>query len=281
MTKNVFLYHNHCDDGFGAAWSAWKKFGNKAEYIGVNHGDPYPKGLEGKNVYTLDFAYPPRETEEILKKAAHLAIIDHHKTAKDSIKLVSDHLYQMNRSGAVLSWQYFHPDKKVPKFLQYIEDADLWRWKLAHSREISTSLRSYDQDFKIWDKIAKDMEKVKTRKKYIEEGKVLLKSDERKVRHAVDNAVLVKFFGYKTFASNSFHFSSQIGHKLYNKLPPIGIIWSERKNKRVISLRSNGTVDVSELAKKFPGGGGHKNSAGFELKLDQKLPWEVISDKLV
>ena len=29
----VIIYHTDCRDGFGAAWAAWKKFGDSATYI--------------------------------------------------------------------------------------------------------------------------------------------------------------------------------------------------------------------------------------------------------
>ena len=37
-------------------------------------------------------------------------------------------------------------------------------------------------------------------------------------------------------------------------------------NDRVYSLRLIGDFDVSEVARKFEGGGGHRNAAGFTLK---------------
>ncbi len=40
-----------------------------------------------------------------------------------------------------------------------------------------------------------------------------------------------------------------------------------------ISLRSEGKVDVSEIAKKFPGGGGHAGAAGFAVR---EWPFERI-----
>ena len=55
--KNVLLYHANCPDGFGSAYSFWKKFGDDMEYIPVKHGQPPPEGLSGKNVYIADFAY--------------------------------------------------------------------------------------------------------------------------------------------------------------------------------------------------------------------------------
>src|SRR3989344_1169898 len=39
MNKKIaVLYHKGCTDGFGAAWAAWKKFGARAEYLGVERG---------------------------------------------------------------------------------------------------------------------------------------------------------------------------------------------------------------------------------------------------
>jgi nanoRNase/pAp phosphatase (c-di-AMP/oligoRNAs hydrolase) len=41
------------------------------------------------------------------------------------------------------------------------------------------------------------------------------------------------------------------------------------KNKWVVSLYTTKDIDVSEIAKKY-GGGGHKQAAGFTC---DKLPW--------
>ena len=141
MTKNVILYHKGCSDGFGAAWSAWKKFGNKAEYIAVKYDYNPPENLTGKNVYILDFCYPMRETRNMLEIAESLTIIDHHFSRRKVIESVPNHIYSENHSGAVLAWQYFHPGKSLPKMLKYIEDIDLWHRKLPHTDELCVSLR--------------------------------------------------------------------------------------------------------------------------------------------
>ena len=55
ISKNiVVVYHGDCTDGFSAAWAAWKKFGNKAEYLGIDPGELLPTGLEDKEIYMLD-----------------------------------------------------------------------------------------------------------------------------------------------------------------------------------------------------------------------------------
>jgi len=281
MSKTVILYHNHCEDGFGAAWAAWKKFGSKAKYVGVQYSEPIPNGLEGKDVYLLDFCYLPDAIKKLLKIVNKLVVIDHHVSNRKAIKLVPESVFdsKFKHSGAFLAWKYFCPKTKIPRLIKLIEEADLWKWKSAYSLEIGASLRSYDKDFKLWNKIAKDLENNKRRKKYIDEGKAILRSDQEKIEHAVAQAELVKFCGYKTMASNSLHLASAIGAAIYSQLPPIAIIWSKRKDMTIVSLRSNGKVDVSKLAKKF-GGGGHKTAAAFRLKSNQKLPWKVISDNI-
>ena len=54
----VVLYHHDCTDGFSAAWVAWKKFGNTADYIGINPGTAPIGGLKNKEIYMVDLIYP-------------------------------------------------------------------------------------------------------------------------------------------------------------------------------------------------------------------------------
>ena len=50
------IYHADCTDGFGAAYSAWKLLGNRAEYYPCKHGTT-PPDVKGKNVVILDFSF--------------------------------------------------------------------------------------------------------------------------------------------------------------------------------------------------------------------------------
>ena len=277
MKKNIFLYHKNCDDGFGAAWAAWKKFGKHGIYIAsAPHEDP-PAGLSGKNVYLMDLCYSADAIKKLLKITKSLTVIDHHFSSQKIVELVPNRIFNgdSTHSGSVLSWKYFHPNKKVPLLLLVVEDVDLWKWVISHSHELSASLRTYKRDFSTWSRLARGWENFSTRKKYTEEGSAIRKEQRTQVKYAVDDAFLVNFYGHKTYVSNSSMFVSEIGSELVKKLPPLGIIWSQRKDKIVVSLRSNGKVDVSKLAKKF-GGGGHKASAAFRLELNQKLPWKII-----
>ncbi len=202
--------------------------------------------------------------------------IDHHISNEAAVKMTHKYSYAKNNSGSVLAWKYFHSYKPVPKMLLYIEDMDLWRFKVARTKEIFAFLDLYDFNFKLLEKLAEQIQNPKTRQVAIAIGKTVLSYENKLVDRMVrQNAELVEFEGYKTLAVNSPNFSSQIGHELSKILPPIAIIWSERKGKVIVSLRSDGSVDVSQLASKY-GGGGHKAASGFSFPAGKKFPWKLL-----
>ena len=44
--KPLIIYHRSCADGFGAAYSAWLRFGDEAEYLPMQYGE-WEKLFEG------------------------------------------------------------------------------------------------------------------------------------------------------------------------------------------------------------------------------------------
>ena len=58
----LVIYHGrNCPDGFAAALAAWLFYGDRAEYLGLDHGevstlDDLP-ALQGRVVTILDFAF--------------------------------------------------------------------------------------------------------------------------------------------------------------------------------------------------------------------------------
>lgn len=53
MNKPLILYHGpSCGDGFCAAWIAWLKFGDQAEYVPIQYGQE-PPDVTGREVYIL------------------------------------------------------------------------------------------------------------------------------------------------------------------------------------------------------------------------------------
>ncbi|MEK7481835.1 MAG: DHHA1 domain-containing protein [Patescibacteria group bacterium] len=275
MKNIIILYHKDCFDGFGGAWAAYKKFGKNADYFGVEHQTQPPKELKNKEIYLIDFCYQKKEMmEKLLKENRKVVIIDHHISQKEAVKISSEYVYDLKHSGSVLAWKYFHPKKPIPKLLRHIEDIDLWKFKLAGTKELIMALDTRDFNFSVWDKAAKDFENSKKRKKYFEIGKILMKYRQKLIDKLVSRADKAKIHDYFALAVNSPIFQSEIGNALVEKGASVGIIWSQRNGKKYFSLRSNGKVDVSKIAGKF-NGGGHKAAAGFSIDIKKPLPWKT------
>ena len=146
-TQTCVIHHHDCSDGCGAAsWVAYRKLGQEGvEYVPCAHGDPPPEMEPGSRVYILDFAFPGEVMLDLMEGRDAL-LIDHHRTADQEIgDLPGCHLV-MDRSGAVLAWQWFHPGSAIPELLLYMEDWDLWQWKLPRSREVSAALDCHPKD---------------------------------------------------------------------------------------------------------------------------------------
>lgn len=278
MNKKIIILRHNDLDGFSAAYAAWKKFGDEAEYVPVGY-ETKPADISNREVYILDFCYEKKDIDELARNGNKITIIDHHKSKEAIIKSVHDHLYDISRSGAVLSWNYFHPNKPVPKILQYVQDYDLWQFKLLFAEEITARLEMSELDFNVWDKMAADFETEKGLEKYIEEGKAALKYKNYLIREISGNAENAVFEGYSALVVNSAELKSEIGNFLVkNNKADVGIIWHFQNGSISVSLRSSeerDDIDVSVLAEKY-GGGGHKQAAGFGFDVKLPTPWQII-----
>lgn len=272
MKSIVILYHADCSDGLGAAWAAWKKFGARASYIPVANQSPLPKGLMGKEIYTVDYAFPKEITKRLIKNNKRVTAIDHHLSNKSAVALTYKPLYALGHSGAMLTWKYFHHEKRAPIYIYYIEDADLWKLKMSHAKEFVATRPIHPKDIKSVDAFVKKFEKAAFRKKFFANGKLLLEYQLALLYDILKNKELVKFHGKRAFAVNSPVFTDELSAIMYKK-EPMAIVWHEKRNSKKISLRSDGSVDVSKIASKY-GGGGHKRAAAFKLLKKAKLPWK-------
>ena len=255
------IYHASCNDGFGAAYAAWKLLGSRAEYHACKHGT-IPPDVKGKVVVILDFSFDNATTKRMIEEAEALIVIDHHKSAMVELHDISNTLFDMSRSGAMLSWDFFHPGKEPPKFIQYIEDRDLWKWELPYSKEFSAAFDMVLHEFEEYSKFEDDS----VFDDAVKRGSFILAYSKTVVRKVSDGAQPRKFQEKDVLVVNSPHWMSEIGARLAPDCD-FAVIWywdhADRMTK--VSLRSfHDTIDVSELAKKF-GGGGHKKAAGFSL----------------
>jgi hypothetical protein len=274
--KIVVIYHGDCPDGFGGAWAAWKKFGAKAAYLSAKNRDALPCPLENKQVYLIDYTYKPELVKKLVEDNVSVTIIDHHITAKPALALVGDFLYAIDHSGSVLAWHYFHPGKKVPMLLRYVEDRDIWNWKVAHAREMLMLIDLVPFNFVAWSRMAHELADPHLRAMNIKKGVLLLLHYRSLYGKLLSHAELVKFAGKKVYAVNCpFYFSDDLGHTLALKTHSFAVLWSESGGMIRVGLRSVEAVDVSVIAKKY-GGGGHKHASGFTFPVGKRTPWKLL-----
>jgi uncharacterized protein len=256
---NVVLYHAKCSDGMGAAYAAWKLLGNRAEYIPCAHGNP-PPDVVGKNVAILDFSFPNAVTKQMIEDANSLLIIDHHKSAVVELHDISETIFDMNNSGATMAWNYFHPDKTVPKFIQYITDRDLWRFELPYSKEFSRAFDMVPFEFEEFEKFEDDS----VFDDAVKRGSYILAYTKTVVKTLMEKASKRKLRGHDVLVINSQHLMSELGAAMAMKAD-LAVIWfyDHHSNRTKVSLRGqHAIVDASEIARSF-GGGGHPNASGF------------------
>ena len=276
MKKILVLYHKNCPDGFGGAWAAWKKFGNKAEYIAVDPDTLPEKFPKRKEIYSVDISYPASVQKKLRAENKSLVVLDHHISRKIDTETFPENTFDNDHSGAVLSWKYFHPNKKIPKFLEYIEDGDLWRFKFPEGGRVVSYALMRPYDFRVWTEIVSDVENGKKRKEYIKNGSLIHAYEKRAIDGLIKRVGMVLFEGMKVYAVNSSYkiLASELGHQLTKKTGLMGIVWYEENGELKVSLRADGKIDVSKIAQKY-GGGGHKNAAGFVIK-NGKKPWKIL-----
>ncbi len=264
MSVPLVIYHADCVDGFTAAWAAWRRLRDGAEYLPAQHGNAPPE-VSGRDVVLLDFAYPRAVTLALAEQAHSLLVLDHHKTALEELGDLPFVKLDMEQSGAGLAWRHFHPDEPVPPLVLAVEDGDLWRHALPDTRAIYLRLSFEPRTFWNWEEIAEQTSTEAGYRTFAAEGRLLQEERDFEVERLLMQRYDVTLEGEKGLAAEGpAAFRSELGHRLAELSGTFGLVWYSRGGTLHVSLRSIGDYDVERLARKF-GGGGHRNAAGFIL----------------
>lgn len=292
--RPLVIYHDNCADGFGAAWAAWYKLGDNAEYLPMNYNDKrvelydygnglsFPVSLAGRDIFILDFSFKPEIVDAMLKVANHITWIDHHKTAFEDYKLdptvrheATDpelnwtYVLDPNHSGCVLAWQHFNPELVTPIGLALIEDRDLWKWALTNTRDFATGLRSEPFSFERFNRVMWLPDET------INAGRSMNKLFDQQLTDVTKRPMPVDLYDVDDVMHGGLcvnctpNFSSEAGNILAKQSETFGMTWVLSGDGHVhVSLRSVGEFDVSKIARNY-GGGGHRNAAGFKVPFEK------------
>lgn len=278
--KPLVIYHADCNDGFTAAWVAWRKFDGHGDYVSARHEDR-PPNVEGRVVYMLDLCFARSEIIEMKEKAASLIILDHHKSAQADLAGLLYATFDMNRSGAGLAWDYFFPFHPKNALVEYVEDRDLWRWQMFASREINAVIDVKPRMFHEWEILSAQLNDVHLRNKLALQGGMVLQKVRKDVSRMRENARELELDGHKVRVVNMpYVHMSEVLHDLA-LTADYAIGWYQGADGRyAYSLRSNASVgdsgvDVSMIATHF-GGGGHHHAAGFTSRMPPDDLWHLF-----
>lgn len=281
---DVVLFHYPCQDGLASGWitNHYHKLRNKSiELYPIQHGSPLDLSrLVEKKIIFCDWTPSPDVIEQVEQVVSEIKILDHHKTAQQALQSKPYAIFDMEKSGAVLTWEYFFPTLSIPNFIQMIQDRDLWTWKLPESRNLTAGLfmlcdatRSNDYNdftglFEVFDGLFFVPDKFKF---CLELGSIVSKTVLSKANSLAESHAkrIDNYQGHKVCIVNCpTDLSSDVGNIL-SSMDSIdfAVLWKYNHPNQdyLVSLRSSDKVDVSTIAKSF-GGGGHPNASGFSTK---------------
>jgi oligoribonuclease NrnB/cAMP/cGMP phosphodiesterase (DHH superfamily) len=284
------IYHINCSDGISSAWVT-SLVNDKAIKIGCIAGKNPANDIEifRNNILLFcDISPTPEYTEELLRINAKIIVIDHHKAALDNIEKYSNSISiirhdDKEKSGCILTWEYFFPDREIPWFLRYISDRDTWSWKLENSKEINAALfedRHITQEG--LEKLYNSSNQNEDRINISARGKSIEAFKKQITDKFVKAAIPCKYKDYNIWIYNCLpEYRSDVGNLLLNReitindnkiKPDFSVSWYFNFPKEYwLSLRSDDTkVDVCEIAKEIASnGGGHRNAAGVTIDQSQ------------
>jgi len=281
----LVIYHADCADGWTAAWVAHRAFARQGvvpELVRGVYGKP-PADVAGREVYMLDFTYPKADIIRMAESAKSVQVLDHHETAwkewgemsegREGLVYANDNLgltFRRDQSGAMVTWNHFNPnqeDSEVLSLVRYVQDRDLWLFKMPRSREINAWIFAHEYTLDNWERLSIQLSDQRSGlfDMAVLRGGAIEKKHFKDIREFLAIARTdIALDGQVVPCVNApYHWSSDAAHILAEGRP-FAAAWFDRGDgMRVFSLRSSESgLDVGAVAKKY-GGGGHRHAAGF------------------
>lgn len=247
----------------------------------VENGDAFgnPKG---ERLIIVDFSFPKEVLQLWVSAGCDITVIDHHKTAQSMLEGFAGGIlrFDMAKCGAILTWEYFFPNTPAPVFLEYVQDQDLWNWKLPHSEAVREAFAVLWRSFELFDKL-EPMSQQEFLDYMVPIGQPRLDEKKKKVEAIASRHTWQVVAGHQVpvvvLAPDEARYRSDVCQWLYKNYPDASFTACHRiedgiKHWDLRSDKDGGNFDVSAIALQF-GGGGHHNSAGFRKTIEEDLPW--------
>jgi oligoribonuclease NrnB/cAMP/cGMP phosphodiesterase (DHH superfamily) len=272
MIPDLVIYHGYCPDGLSAAWCFWKKYPN-IEYIPAKHGTEYE--TSGKKIIFVDFVYKKHIMEKLIEDNQVL-VLDHHKSSEYLLEMEHENLevkIDQSKSGCQLAWEYLN-EEECPWYLNAIADIDLWNNNDPNSRLLTMGFRELGlyKDHEAFDKINSV-----TFDQCLEEGQKISAYENRKTQELLNRVVNCTTkkdddtWNVKLIIDVNLYKSSEVADQVLDAEKKYDFFAMAKfdiiKNRWVVSLRAHPKtdIDLSVIAKRLAGGGGHPKASGFMI----------------
>lgn len=297
MKSIIVIYHRADFDGIFSREIAKKFFGEQAEYVGWDYGDPLPIIDPGVGeIYMIDISV------DGMMDDPRLVWIDHHKSAMEKFGSAIRGYRIDGVAACRLAYQYFFtwnitrnataehfatlPDKQAyidrkvqePLAVRLAGEYDIWDRRDPRAELFQHGLRSRELSENLWSLLFVLPEPEKDGKQGVGEIAVdaLLEAGEAlqyAKRH--ENASIISAYGFtidfeglKFLACNHARFNS---HLFSAGIRPeheglLGFNYDGAGTWRVslYGVPGKPDIDLSKIAVKY-GGGGHKQACGFKV----------------
>lgn len=275
------IYHEADLDGVMSAAIVKSISKGDIDLLPYNYGKEIPDVNKYDKVFVVDVSFGDRTSllfDEWKDKGIDVTWIDHHKTAIDAMK--DYNIKGKRRIGTAaceLTWEYLFDDIETPNVVKLLSAYDVWdhnRFEWSDVLSFQYGMRGYcgldvdmaakamdgDHDF-IYD--------------MIRNGEAILEYIVEKNRGEMNMfSFEADVFGYKAICMNTTEFNSATFEAKYNPKKHdlmMPFCWNGRFF-RCTFYTTKEELDVSALARKaYPGGGGHKAAAGFQLSEEDMM----------
>jgi len=237
-----------------------------------------------EKIVMLDYSEEKETMAELLEKfGGNFIWIDHHKEVYRDIErhLEINGLRDYHFSAATLVYKYFNKD--APFAARYVEDMDIWNFKLENTELILCAIDSVLKktikgvaiDYNLVDlrnvfMFLDDDYFLENKNYLIEIGRIINNHQKEQTRLDLMYAGKFMFEGYKTLVINSTLRAGLFAiivfnNKNFSDIKQI-LVWSKnyRTNDYKFSIRSR-KHDCNAIARKY-GGHGHEMASGFRVK---------------
>lgn len=270
--STICLHHNDAD-GRASAAIVRRALGTDVTLHEMNYGDSIPWEIisSADRVVIVDFSLPKQDMLHIAQQNDFIWI-DHHISSIEELSGISESwagIRDTREAACVLTWRYFFPDQPVPRPIVLIGDRDAWHWREKETGAFDEGLYQQDthpENDALWGPLLNEDSKFVSH--LVAQGKVLREARLHNIQRQVDNyGFAVNFEGWRAMAIN-IRGNGDIGsyiQELGYQLAYCYIDNCQNGNLMTFVGLYSSEINVSEIAKKF-GGGGHRGASGFSFQ---------------